>query len=414
MLRRVVLLLVPVAVLAVLSPVPGRAATPLSFSPNAAFTDTPTSVTLTSSAAFSGTTGSVLLTPTAPATGPSYTVPLTAAGTTGTRWDAAVQLADPVTGTPAAPGLYDAVVTVGDEDQTCTACFTVLTRTEPRIHSCADVTPRRLQRGEDLPAVVVGSSFADGTVVEALEGKAASSHVVYSGPDTAAAGNDSGVLLSRSVHVEPDAPLGYYGVRVTNADGRTSTLERCLVVTASADKVEPTGVTNDMSRTLRLTVPDTLPKTATLRLFWVGPGAPAPQLDLPATGSTVVPANPSVPGDPSTITGTVNFVGATPSLNGYQAGYVLPDGSQHGCDGLCRFTVRQALPPVITGVKGLGTGSSLTRKVTLTGTGFTRGTTVQTDDPDVAVKSVAWTSTTSMTMTVLVAPTVDDTHPVTL
>lgn len=398
-------LLAPLVLLAVLLPAPAPAAElTMSLAPNAAFSGTVAPVTATTRGSWTPEPpAELVITPSAPEQGQSYRAPLAAHGTTGTRWEADLPLHDQA-GTPAAPGLYDAQVVLGGAVvESCTRCYTVLTRSAPTVRSCADVTPRRLLRGEERTLHVGGSSFADRTVLDALAGTGTSASVLVTGSELLPLGVDTGALLTRSVRVQPDAPLGFHPLRVTNADGRTSTLQRCLAVTAPADKVEPTGATNDVSRTLVLRVPEVLPKTARLTLTWIGEGAPSPALDLLATRSVVAS------GPTSTITGTFSFTGATPGLNAYQAGYLLPDGSAHGCEGLCRFTVRQTTPPVITRIDGLSRGTGATRTLTVTGTGFTRGTRLETDDPDVAVLTVAFTSPTTLRVTVRVAPTVGPT-----
>ncbi|MCU1691642.1 MAG: hypothetical protein JWM64_733 [Frankiales bacterium] len=395
-LLRGVLLLSLLAALAVAVP-PSSAApgTMMTFSPNAVFTGGTASTVATSRSGYSDVTGTLTIRPAA-TTGSTatYRAPVLPQGPTGNRWDVAIDLRDPVTGTPAAPGLYDAEIEVdGGVVESCTGCFTVLTRSAPGVASSAGLAPRRVVPGEALPLVVTGTSFADGTAVEVLLGGKPDPLLTVTG-----SGDATLTRLTRDLVVDSDAPSGYRDVRFTNTDGRTTTCLKCLTVTVPAEKVEPTGVTNDVVRSVRVDVPGPVPPKARLRLTWVGAGAPDPARDLTATTTTVTTAAAS------TLTGTVDFTGATPGLNAYAAGYVLPDGSVHDCDGLCRFTVRQPAPPVVTSLKGLAKATTAVRTLTLTGTGFTRGTTVVSSDELVTVTRTTWTSPTAMTVVVRVDP----------
>lgn len=248
-------------------------------------------------------------------------------------------------GTPAAPGLYDLQVEVGTTVvQRCRACFTVLTRSAPGLRGPADVVPRVLQRGGTERQVQIhGTSYADGTTVDVLLGTAVDGRVAVRPASSPAQGADIGTRITRTFTVAADAALGFRSLRVTNADGRTSTCEKCLTVTAPAQAVEPTGGTDDTAEQLVvLRVPAAVPPTAKLVLTWVGEGAPAPSRDLVAR-KALPPLEATF--TRTALQGVFDLTRATPGLHTYAAGYVLPDGSRHTCEGTCRFSVRDVGPP---------------------------------------------------------------------
>lgn len=409
--RRVLVLLLAVLASTLTVVGPPAAAEPavgsmMSFFPTAVLTGQRTSATVTTRGAYSDPGGTLTLTPTAPATGAPVTGTVVAGSTSGSRWVATLDLTDR-SGLPYASGLYDAVLTLPSGTETCSGCFTLLTATAPGVKTSLDLAPRRAERGEsELAFTAAGQSFVDGTVVEVLLRPASGKAVLDPAVQFTGSGGTGGVL-TRTVSVLPEALLGYRDVRFTNPDGRTTTCVSCFTVTAPSEKVEPTGVTNDVAREVHVHVPTVLPADAELVLFWAGQGAPNPALDLKPKPRTTKVAS----GVTSVLTGTIDFTGATPGANLYHAGYVLRDGSKHDCLGLCRFTVRQVAPPVLRAVNGL-TAPGATKTLTLTGTGFTPGTLVTTDQSDVVVKTISWKSTTSMTVVVQVADTAG-TAPVT-
>ncbi len=320
---------------------------------------------------------------------------------------------------PIDAGTY-AVTTTNAFMQTvdCPSCFVV--QADPSLVLTA-LSPNGVQTGSGAtPVTLSGDFFERGTTVEFLVPGTSTVDrgITVTAPaddnatvdvDESAEGITTKTALKRRVAVAPGTATGARDVRVTNLNGKTTTLSRGFFVDgAPLTSTNPPGGNNDPAVRPALT-----------RVVFTGSGLS--QTGTPFLQYTAEPGSSTR--EALTIRGTLV---STPTATTYTADFDLrnaaparylpvvrnTDGSSNSCG--CTFTVDQA-PSRVTTVTSLdsdtataGTDKSQavgsTKSFVVTGTGFAKGTRVDVSGAGVTTTAVQLLSDTQLKATFSVAP----------
>jgi hypothetical protein len=329
---------------------------------------------------------------------------------------------------PANPGQYDATISdpTGTQTESCSNCFTVLTRGNPAITS---ISPTAISAGSSVNFTVNGANITRGTVIEVFNPtNTAADQTINANQAPVVSGSadvtniTTSTQMQRRITIPANAQTGTRGVRLRQLNGEVSAVcSSCLTingapltgVTPGAGNNSPTFSQNG-SPFHTVTFTGTGLTSGTPSLAFVGtagPGTTASSLSIPvASGTTPVFNGTSV-------TAQFDLRNAAPGNDAYQPVVTAADGSVNACT--CRYDVLQPATAKVTSLdadpntdgnqsRALKQGETFTYDVN--GTGFSKGVRVvfaigTTADTTVEHTNTTFISDTKIRATFVAAPT---------